>query len=161
MACFSWFFELILLIFRYILKRGPSKSILDIVFKVSKPIRIDPIQSLMLRVKSDTSTSRPHDSLLLLYSTSTLLLLYSTLLLRIYSQTNLLSDESNLLRIYSQTNLFSHESNLLRICSQTNLLSDESILLLFGSRSYIGSFSSTAASKLPLIIRAGNSSCPI
>ena len=100
---------------------------------------------------------------------------YESTLLRNYSQTNLISDESILRRIYSLTNLFSYESVLLRIYSQTNLIStnlfsDESILLriysqtnlisyesillrisslmLFGSRSYIGSFSS----KLPLMI---------
>ena len=54
---------------------------------------------------------------------------HTTLLLRISSQTNLISYGSNLLRISSQTNHhFSNESNLFRISSQTNLISSEFLL---------------------------------
>ena len=79
--------------------------------------------------KSDTWT--PPNSAPATKSHTTLLypsLVFATILLRISSQTNLISYESNLLRISSQTNLISNASNLLRISSQTNLFSNESLL---------------------------------
>ena len=101
------------------------------------------IRANLLRIYSQTNLLSDESILRRIYSLTT----YDTNLLRIDSQTNLFSDESNLIRIYSQTNLLSAESILRRSYSLTNLISYESILLLFGSRSYIGSFSS----KLPLI----------
>ena len=93
--------------------------------------------------KSDTWT--PPNSAPATKSHTTLLyssLVFATILLRISSQTNLISYESNLLRISSQTNLISNASNLLRISSQTNLFSNESLLKRISSQTNLISYES-------------------
>ena len=69
-------------------------------------------------------------------------LVFATILLRISSQTNLISYESNLLRISSQTNLMSNASNLLRISSHKNLISYESLLKRISSQTHLISYES-------------------
>ena len=93
--------------------------------------------------KSDTWT--PPNSAPATKSHTTLLyssLVFATILLRISSQTNLISYESNLLRISSQTNLISNASNLLRISSQTNLFSNETLLKRISSQTNLISYES-------------------
>ena len=76
------------------------------------------------------------------YATLLFSSILATILLRISSQTNLISYESNLLRISSQTNLMSNASNLLRISSHKNLISYESLLKRISSQTHLISYES-------------------